>query len=201
MVEWLKFSLALVVCAMPNFPRIKFYSNFIKRLRARTIGLGARRDVGRYVRVGSGFSFPRGLSLKIDDHCTIGDDVTLKAHRFNSAEGYFEMGKRSCLQSGVTIDTSGKFFMAQDSCVGEKCVIHTHSHDISRKETLVQKSSEIYGPVRIGENAMIFSDTVILAGATIEDGAIVGTRSLVTSRLREYGIYAGSPARKIKNRD
>lgn len=42
--------------------------------------------------------------------------------------------------------------------------------------------------------------TIILAGVRVGSGSIVGAGSVVTKDLAPYGIYAGVPARKIRNR-
>jgi len=54
-------------------------------------------------------------------------------------------------------------------------------------------------PIRIGSNVTIGARSVVLAGATIEDGAIVGTCSLVTrgAHIPANEVWAGIPARRI----
>ena len=42
--------------------------------------------------------------------------------------------------------------------------------------------------------------TVVLAGVTIGDGAIVGAGSVVTGDIPSGQIWAGNPARYIKDR-
>ncbi len=53
-------------------------------------------------------------------------------------------------------------------------------------------------PVRIGANAWIGFDCVILPGVTIGQGAIVGCRSVVDADVPAYTIVAGNPARVIR---
>jgi len=55
-------------------------------------------------------------------------------------------------------------------------------------------------PIRIGSNVTIGARSVIMAGATIEDGAIVGLCSLVTrgTHIRADEVWAGIPARPIR---
>ena len=40
----------------------------------------------------------------------------------------------------------------------------------------------------------------ILDGVILKRGCIIGANSVVTKSTTEYGIYVGSPARKIKER-
>ncbi|MNY79004.1 Streptogramin A acetyltransferase [compost metagenome] len=39
-----------------------------------------------------------------------------------------------------------------------------------------------------------------MQGVVINDGAIIAAGSVVTKDVEAYSIYAGNPARKIKNR-
>ena len=53
-------------------------------------------------------------------------------------------------------------------------------------------------PVRIGSNAYIGFDVMVLPGVTIGDGAIVGSRSVVTEDVEPHTVVAGNPARLVK---
>lgn len=64
----------------------------------------------------------------------------------------------------------------------------------------VAKSWDNKGDIRIGNDVWIGFEAVILAGVTIGDGAIIGTRALVTKDVPPYTIVGGVPARPIKKR-
>jgi acetyltransferase-like isoleucine patch superfamily enzyme len=53
-------------------------------------------------------------------------------------------------------------------------------------------------PVRIGSNAYIGFDVMVLPGVTIGDGAIVGSRSVVSEDVEPHTVVAGNPARPVK---
>lgn len=52
----------------------------------------------------------------------------------------------------------------------------------------------------IGNDVWIGYEAVILAGVTIGDGAIIGTRAVVTKDVPPYTIVGGVPAKPIKKR-
>lgn len=54
--------------------------------------------------------------------------------------------------------------------------------------------------IRIGNDVWIGNGVKIMEGITIGDGAVIGAASLVTKDVEPYGIYAGTPAKKIKSR-
>lgn len=56
------------------------------------------------------------------------------------------------------------------------------------------------GDIVIGNDVWIGYEAVILAGVTIGDGAIVGTRAVVTKDVLPYTIVGGVPAKPIKRR-
>lgn len=56
------------------------------------------------------------------------------------------------------------------------------------------------GDIRIGNDVWIGFEAVILAGVTIGDGAIIGTRAVVTKDVPPYTIVGGVPAKPIRRR-
>lgn len=56
------------------------------------------------------------------------------------------------------------------------------------------------GDIVIGNDVWIGYEAVILAGVTIGDGAIIGTRAVVTKDVPPYTIVGGVPAKPIKKR-
>lgn len=52
----------------------------------------------------------------------------------------------------------------------------------------------------IGNDVWIGFEAVILSGVTIGDGAIIGTRAVVTKDVPPYTIVGGIPAKPIKKR-
>lgn len=57
------------------------------------------------------------------------------------------------------------------------------------------------GAVKIGRHSIIGSGSVILPGVDIPEGVSVGALSLVRKSLEPWGVYAGAPVRRIKDRD
>lgn len=56
------------------------------------------------------------------------------------------------------------------------------------------------GDTVIGNDVWIGSEAIIMPGVTIGDGAVIGTRSLVTRDVEPYAIVGGNPARVIRKR-
>ncbi|MBW9147045.1 CatB-related O-acetyltransferase [Clostridium sp. CM027] len=56
------------------------------------------------------------------------------------------------------------------------------------------------GDIVIGNDVWIGYDAIIMAGVKIGDGAIIGTRAVVTKDVPPYTIVGGIPAKVIKKR-
>mgnify|MGYP005771833653 FL=1 len=64
----------------------------------------------------------------------------------------------------------------------------------------VMKAWDNKGDIVIGNDVWIGYEAVVLAGVTIGDGAIIGTRAVVTKDVPPYTIVGGVPAKPIKRR-
>jgi len=68
-------------------------------------------------------------------------------------------------------------------------------------ETLnVKDAWDNKGDIIIGNDVWIGYDAIIMSGVKIGDGAIIGTRALVTKDVMPYTIVGGAPAKPIKKR-
>lgn len=70
--------------------------------------------------------------------------------------------------------------------------------DLDKKN--VADSWDNKGDIVIGNDVWIGYEAVILAGVTIGDGAIIGTRAVVTKNVPPYTIVGGIPAKPIRRR-
>lgn len=64
----------------------------------------------------------------------------------------------------------------------------------------VAKAWDNKGNIIIGNDVWIGYDAIILSGVTIGDGAIIGSRAVVTKDVPPYTIVGGVPAKAIRKR-
>jgi len=57
-----------------------------------------------------------------------------------------------------------------------------------------------WGDVTIENDAYIGANSVVMPGVTIGEGALVGSNAFVNKDLDPWGIYVGSPVRKVGER-
>ena len=63
------------------------------------------------------------------------------------------------------------------------------------------KGDVVIGAITIGRHCIVGAGTVVLPNVTLHDGAAVGALSLVKESLKPWTLYAGIPARPLKQRD
>ena len=63
-----------------------------------------------------------------------------------------------------------------------------------------QYTDVTHADVFFGKHVIVGSGSIVLPGVTLEDGVAVGSLSLVAKDCKTFGIYAGSPAKFIKDR-
>lgn len=66
--------------------------------------------------------------------------------------------------------------------------------------TRVKDAWDNKGDIVIGNDVWIGYEAVIMAGVTIGDGAVIGTRAVVTKDVEPYTIVGGVPAKPIRKR-
>ncbi|MEM7755838.1 MAG: colanic acid biosynthesis acetyltransferase WcaF [Planctomycetota bacterium] len=56
------------------------------------------------------------------------------------------------------------------------------------------------GPIAIEDDSWVATETMVLPGATVRTGTVVGARGLIEGELPEWSVCVGQPARRIKDR-
>lgn len=91
--------------------------------------------------------------------------------------------------------------------VASKCFISDTDHgnykgiNQSSPKTAPNQRQLVTSPVKIGNNVWIGENVVILAGAEIGDGCVIGANSVVKKKIPAYTIAFGSPMRIMKQWD
>ncbi|MBR0085853.1 MAG: sugar O-acetyltransferase [Lachnospiraceae bacterium] len=111
-----------------------------------------------------------------------------------------DCGKNIHLGKGVFINMSchfqdqGGIWIGDGSLIGHNTMIATlnHAEDPADRASLLPK------PVHIGKDVWIGSNSVLLPGVTVGDGAIIAAGSVVTHDVEAFTVVAGNPARYIR---
>ncbi|MDD6339492.1 MAG: acyltransferase [Butyrivibrio sp.] len=133
-----------------------------------------------------------GNNVRVDDFCVLSGNITLG--------NYIHIAVYSALFGGNAGITMEDF-----SGLSSKCVIYAESDDYSGEKLTNPTVPEEYlgiisEEVVLKKHVIIGSGTTILPGVNIGTGTAVGSMSLVNKSLEEWGIYAGIPCKRKKDR-
>lgn len=130
----------------------------------------------------------------------IGKNVYISKNFFSTDFKNISFGNNGTLGMNCQFYSYGKGISIGDNfLIGSNFVVHTSEHIFEDSSKAIIEQGCTYKPVIIGNNVYIGSGVSIVSGVTIEDNVIVGTGSVVTKSLKGGAIYAGNPAKKIKD--
>ena len=177
--------------------RIAFYSSWVRHEFASCgsdsyfSGFSTLKG-GRYIRLGSRLYVGRDVIWEVYDEYR--SQHFTPSLSFGNGSSFGDGGHITCINH-ITIGSGVR--------IGRKVFITDNAHglyDLSQLDTppnlrpLVSK-----GPVVIEDNVWIGEMACIMPGVTIGRGAIVGANAVVTHDVPPYSIFAGNPARVVKN--
>jgi virginiamycin A acetyltransferase len=141
----------------------------------------------------------RGTKIIIEDGVRIDSFVKIKPV---GGSGEILIGKNSYINSGTVIYSGNGVQIGENVLIAANCSIAPVNHAFHERSRTIKEQGFLAskGGVVIEDDVWIGVNSVILDGAVIRKGCVVGALSLVTGELTEYGIYAGNPIIKIGER-
>jgi acetyltransferase-like isoleucine patch superfamily enzyme len=107
------------------------------------------------------------------------------------------LGRRTFVNYGCFFDTSSPIVIGSDCAFGMQVLLCTSTHGLGgprrRGGRLESK------PITIDDGCWIGARTVVLPGVHIGPGCVVAAGSVVTRDCAPHGLYAGNPARRVKD--
>ena len=105
------------------------------------------------------------------------------------------MGYQSSLGDYAYALCHNKVVIGSKSCIGRGVCLLTGSHDINSCHFEM-----ITDPIEIGDCVWVATNSTILKGVKISEGAVIGAESLVTDDVEPWTVVGGNPAKFIKKR-
>jgi maltose O-acetyltransferase len=106
------------------------------------------------------------------------------------------MGVGVFCNRNVTIEAVAPVRIGSHSALGPQVLVVTSHHALG--DDGVWNEHATGRPVDIGERVWIGARAVVLPGAVIEDDVVVAAGAVVSGRLTSHGLYAGVPAKRIR---
>jgi acetyltransferase-like isoleucine patch superfamily enzyme len=129
------------------------------------------------------------------------DRVTIERDcRFVSArDGTIEVAEGSIITAFAILNGGADILIGKQVIVGPRASINANDHLFARDKP-VREQGFMHAPVIIEDGCWLAANVVINKGVRLARGTVVASHSVVTKDTDEFGIYAGSPARKIADR-
>lgn len=99
----------------------------------------------------------------------------------------------------VFIDASAPVKVGTHVQFGQRASVITSSHAIG--DSAIRGGTPLRLPVTIGDGCWIGTNATILPGVTVAEGCIIAAGAVVTKDTTSDGLYAGVPARRIRDLD
>lgn len=157
-------------------------------------------EVGKDVQISEQARFYGAHRIALGNHVRIDDFCVLSA-----GTGGIRIGHHVHIAVFSSLIGRGEIIIADFANLSSRVSIYSSNDDYSgaslTNPTVPAEFTDVtHAPVRLGRHVIVGSGSVILPGVTIADGVAVGALSLVTRDCKEFGIYAGHPAKRIKER-
>lgn len=135
-----------------------------------------------------------GNNVRIDDFCVLSAGI-----------GGISIGNHIHIAVFSSLIGAGKITLSDFCNISSRVSIYSSNDDYSgsamSNPTLPSQYTGVTdADVLLCKHVIVGCGCVILPGVTLEEGVAIGALSLVTKDCEAFGIYAGNPARRIKER-
>lgn len=145
----------------------------------------------RVVAVGVRYALAKASGAELGDNVYFGHNVTVKYWR------KLKIGQDVSIHENCFIDALGSVVIGSQVSVAHGSSIISFDHNYVTAGP-IKYGDLITERISIGNDVWISAGVRILKGSTISDRVVVGTNAVVKGSLSANAIYAGMPAKLIK---
>ena len=126
----------------------------------------------------------------------------IQAHTTSIRPGSYFGSRNITIGQGTRVNYRCFFDGAAPIRIGKNCGIGmevmfcTSTHEIG--PAFERAGSDSPGPITVGDGCWIGARSVIMPGVTIGNGCVIATGAIVNRDCAPNGLYAGVPAKRIK---
>jgi acetyltransferase-like isoleucine patch superfamily enzyme len=142
----------------------------------------------------------RGTHTFVGQDSVIDDFVKIK---HVGGTGDVVIGNHVFLNSFTVIYSGNGVKIGNNTAIGPNCSIVPINHKFGDKNRLIseQRFADSKGGIIIEDDVWIGAGVIILDGAHIRQGAVIGAGSLVNKEVEAYSINMGSPCKVVGYRE
>jgi acetyltransferase-like isoleucine patch superfamily enzyme len=134
----------------------------------------------------------RGTCIRVGANCVIDSFVKIKSA---GGVGDVQIGDRTVINSGCVIYSGNGVLIGADVAIAAGCILAPTNHAFKERDRLIrdQRFLPSRGGIMIEDDVWLGAGCVLLDGAIVRRGAVIGARSLVRGELPAYSISYGDP--------
>jgi acetyltransferase-like isoleucine patch superfamily enzyme len=134
----------------------------------------------------------KGSRIVVGPNSYIDAFVKIKAA---GGTGDIVIGSNSFINSGCVLYIGNGIVIGNNVSIAANCVLAPTNHEFENRNMLHQMQGfrPSRGGIHIEDDVWIGASSVLLDGATLKVGCVIGARSLVLRSTDAYGVYAGNP--------
>lgn len=138
----------------------------------------------------------RGTLIAIDENVVIDSFVKIKPA---GGSGDLHIGANSVINSGCVLYTGNGIQIGANVLVAANCTFAPTNHQIADRSRPIRTQGFMpsKGGIIVEDDVWIGANCVLLDGAVLRHGCVVGAGSVVRGELPAYSINAGTPAHII----
>jgi len=138
----------------------------------------------------------KGSLIEIGPNVMVDSFVKIKPA---GGSGNLRIGENSNINSGTVVYLGNGVKIGKEVNIAANCTLAPTNHEIKDKNKLVreQRFMPSRGGIIIEDDVWIGANSVILDGAILRKGCVIGASSLVNGEVSEYSINVGNPLKTI----
>mgnify|MGYP000551275127 FL=1 len=170
---------------------------FLSESQLRQIGfksLGENVLISDKVSIYNAENISLGSYVRVDDFCILSaGERGIEIGSFVHLAAYTSLmgAERIILEDFVGLSSKVSLFSSSDDYMGYSLTNPMVPSQYKRVKSL---------PVTLKKHALVGAHSVLLPGASLEEGVSIGAMSVVSSKLDAWHVYMGNPAKKIVRR-
>jgi virginiamycin A acetyltransferase len=138
----------------------------------------------------------RGTRIIIGDGVRIDSFVKIKPA---GGVGDVLIGDNTYINSGVVMYTGNGITIGRNVLIAANCTLAPVNHEFrSRELTIIeQRFQKSRGGILIEDDVWIGANCVVLDGAILRRGCVIGAQSVVRGEIEPYSVNVGQPLRCV----
>lgn len=112
------------------------------------------------------------------------------------------LGDNSYINPGAVViaGKGSKIQIGNDCMISYNAHLRTSAHNYLKKNILIREQGMTEKDIVIEDDCWVGFGAQIMAGVTMKHGSVLAAGGVLTHDTEPYGVYAGVPAKKIKER-